>query len=160
MVGGPAHGPRVDVVQLAACARARALVALAILKELLLAISHCRRDGAVVSRRETPPPQSLQCDIRSQAENPVLPGRTGAVVARILPTGAKGSRRRSEQASSLCIPSTRSNRLEQAATRSHHCGQPAPGEQARDCRQLHDRTLHDFVQGGQLGCQIKPKKNI
>ena len=58
MVGGPAHGPRVDVVQLAACTRARALVSLAILKELLLAISHRRRDGAVVSRRdERQPPQ-------------------------------------------------------------------------------------------------------
>ena len=59
MVGGPAHGPRVDVVQLAACTRARrALVALAILKQLLLAISHRRRDGAVVSRRdERQPPQ-------------------------------------------------------------------------------------------------------
>ena len=53
MVGGPAHGPRVDVVQLAACTRARrALVALAILKQLLLAISPRRRDGAVVSRRD------------------------------------------------------------------------------------------------------------
>ena len=59
MVGGPAHGPRVDVVQLAACARARALVTLAILKEFLLAMSHCRRDGAVVPRRdEGQPPQN------------------------------------------------------------------------------------------------------
>ncbi len=58
MVGGPAHGPRVDVVQLPACTRARALVALDILKELLLAISHRCRDGAVVSRRdERQPPQ-------------------------------------------------------------------------------------------------------
>ena len=47
MVRGPAHGPRVDVVQLAACARARgAFVTLAILEELLLAMSHRRRDGA------------------------------------------------------------------------------------------------------------------
>jgi hypothetical protein len=38
MVGGPAHGPRVDVVQLAACVWAPALVTLAILKELFLAI--------------------------------------------------------------------------------------------------------------------------
>jgi hypothetical protein len=30
MVGGPAHGPRVDAVQLAACARARALLGLLI----------------------------------------------------------------------------------------------------------------------------------
>ncbi len=54
MVGGPAaaHGPRVDVVQPAACARARALVTLAILKEFLLAMSHCRRDGALVPRRD------------------------------------------------------------------------------------------------------------
>ena len=56
MVGGPAHGPRVDVVQLAACARARGAlvsVTLAILEELLLAMSHRRRDGAVVP--PTPP---------------------------------------------------------------------------------------------------------
>ena len=52
MVGGPAHGPRVDVVQLAACARARTLVTLAILKQLLLAMSHRCRDGAVVPRRD------------------------------------------------------------------------------------------------------------
>ena len=60
MVGGPAHGPRVDVLQLAACARARgALVTLAILEELLLAMSHRRRDGAVVPcRDEGQPPQN------------------------------------------------------------------------------------------------------
>ena len=60
MVGGPAHGPRVDVVQLAACARARgALVTLAILEELLLVMSHRRRDGAVVPcRDEGQPPQN------------------------------------------------------------------------------------------------------
>ena len=52
MVGGPAHGPRVDVVQLAACARARTLVTLAILKQLLLAMSHRCRDSAVVPRRD------------------------------------------------------------------------------------------------------------
>ncbi len=49
MVGGPAHGPRVDVVQLAACARARALVTLAILKEFPLAMSHRHRDGISVN---------------------------------------------------------------------------------------------------------------
>ena len=49
MVGGPAHGPRVDVVKLAACAMACALITLSILKELLLAMSHRRRDGAVVA---------------------------------------------------------------------------------------------------------------
>ena len=60
MVGGPAHGPRVDVVQLAACARARgALVTLAKLEELLLAMPHRRRDGAVVPcRDEGQPPQN------------------------------------------------------------------------------------------------------
>ena len=59
MVGGPAHGPRVDVVQLAACARARALVTLAILKELLLAMPHRSRVCAVVPRRdEGQPPQN------------------------------------------------------------------------------------------------------
>ena len=40
MVCGPAHGPRVDVVQLTAGARARALVTLAVLKEVLLAMPH------------------------------------------------------------------------------------------------------------------------
>ena len=53
MFRGPAHGPRVDVAQLAACARARgALVTLAILEELLLAMPHRRRDGAVVPCRD------------------------------------------------------------------------------------------------------------
>jgi hypothetical protein len=52
MIRGPAHDPRVDVVQLAACARARSLVTLAILKELLLAMSRRRRDGAVAPRRD------------------------------------------------------------------------------------------------------------
>jgi hypothetical protein len=46
-------------VQLAACARARSRVTLAILKELLLVMSHRRRDGAVVPRRdEGQPPQN------------------------------------------------------------------------------------------------------
>ncbi len=60
VVGGPAHAPQVDVVQLAACARAtRALVALAIWKELFLAIFHRRSDGTVVSHRdESQPPQN------------------------------------------------------------------------------------------------------
>ena len=62
MVGGPAHGQRVDVVQLAACSRVRgALVTmtLAIFKELLLTMSHRRRDGAVVPwRYEGQPPQN------------------------------------------------------------------------------------------------------
>ncbi len=55
MVGGPAHGPRVDVVQLAACTRARrALAALAIPKQLLLAISHRFWDCAVVAVNRLP----------------------------------------------------------------------------------------------------------
>ena len=60
MVGGPAHGPRVDVVQLAAGARARAaLVTPPIIKELRLAMPHLRRDGAVVPHRdEGQPPQN------------------------------------------------------------------------------------------------------
>ena len=60
MVGRPAHGPRFDVVQIAASARARgALVTLAILKELLLAMSHRRRDGAVAPcMDEGQPPQN------------------------------------------------------------------------------------------------------
>ncbi len=60
MVRGPAHGPRVDVVQLAAGARARsALATLAIIKEIILAMPHRCRDGAVVPRRdEGQPPQN------------------------------------------------------------------------------------------------------
>ena len=59
MVCGPAHGPRVDVVQLTAGARAHALVTPAILKEVLLAMPHLRRDCAVVPRRdEGQPPQN------------------------------------------------------------------------------------------------------
>ncbi len=42
-------GPRVDVVQLAACTRARALVTLAVFKELFLAIFHRSRDGEAAS---------------------------------------------------------------------------------------------------------------
>ena len=56
MVRGPAHGPRVDVVQLAAGARApRALVTPAVLKEVLLAMPHLRRDCAVVPHRDEGP---------------------------------------------------------------------------------------------------------
>ena len=52
MVSGPAHGPRVDVVELASGARARALVTLAVLKVVLLAMPHVCRDGAAVPRRD------------------------------------------------------------------------------------------------------------
>ena len=47
VVGGPAHDPRVDVVPLAASAWMTDLVAPPQRKELLLAISHLCRDGAV-----------------------------------------------------------------------------------------------------------------
>ena len=48
MVGGPAHGPRVDVVQLAARAWTPGLVAPSVLEELMLAIAHRSRNGAVI----------------------------------------------------------------------------------------------------------------
>ena len=47
--GGLAHGLRVDVVQLAASTWAPDLVAPSVLKELLLAMSHRSRNGAVVT---------------------------------------------------------------------------------------------------------------
>ena len=52
VVGGPAHGPRVDVVQLAACAWAPDLITPSMLEELLLAMSHRSRNGAVVTHRD------------------------------------------------------------------------------------------------------------
>ena len=48
VVGGPAHGPRVDVVQLAARAWTPGLVAPSVLEELMLAIAHRSRNGAVI----------------------------------------------------------------------------------------------------------------
>ena len=48
MVGGPAHGPRVDVVQLAARAWTPGLVAPSLLEELMFAIAHRSRNGAVI----------------------------------------------------------------------------------------------------------------
>ena len=51
VVGGPAvpaHGPRVDVVQLAARAWTPCLVAPSVLEELMLAIAHRSRNGAVI----------------------------------------------------------------------------------------------------------------
>ena len=48
VVGGPAHGPGVDVVQLAARAWTPVLVAPPVLEELCLAISHRSRNGAVI----------------------------------------------------------------------------------------------------------------
>jgi hypothetical protein len=49
MIGGPAHGARVDVVQLAARAWAPDLVTLSVHEELTLAITHCGKNGAVIS---------------------------------------------------------------------------------------------------------------
>ena len=49
MVRGPAHGPLVDVVELAATPLALVLVALSIFEEQLFAVPHSRRDGSVVS---------------------------------------------------------------------------------------------------------------
>ena len=48
VVGGPAHGPRVDVVQLAARAWTPCLVAPSVLEELMFAIAHRSRNGAVI----------------------------------------------------------------------------------------------------------------
>ena len=52
MVGGPAHGPRVDVVELAATPWAPVLVTRSGFEELLFAVPHSRRDGSVVSSRD------------------------------------------------------------------------------------------------------------
>ncbi len=59
MVGWPAHGPLVDVIQLAARSWAPIIITLSIFKQVFLAISHYSRDGAVVSDRdERQPPQN------------------------------------------------------------------------------------------------------
>ena len=52
MVRGPAHGPRVDVVKLAATPWAPVFVALSIFEELALAVPHSSKDGSVVSSRD------------------------------------------------------------------------------------------------------------
>ena len=52
MVRGQAHGPRVDVVKLAATLWALVLVALSIFEELALAVPHSSRDGSVVFSRD------------------------------------------------------------------------------------------------------------
>ena len=56
MVRGPAHGPRVDVVKLAATPLAPVLVALSIFEELAFAVLHSSRDGSVVSSRDESQP--------------------------------------------------------------------------------------------------------
>jgi hypothetical protein len=59
MVRRPAHGPRFDVIQLAARAWAPIIITLSVFKQVLLAISHYSRDGAVVTdRNERQPPQN------------------------------------------------------------------------------------------------------
>ena len=59
VVRGPAHGPRVDVVKLAATPWAPVLVALSIFEELAFAVPHSSRNGSVVSgRNEREPSQN------------------------------------------------------------------------------------------------------
>ncbi len=60
MVRRQAHDPRVDVVQFAACAWDPSLSTHSKLKEILLAISHCSKDGAVVSDRDERQPPKME----------------------------------------------------------------------------------------------------
>ena len=60
MVRGPAHGPRVDVVKLAATPWASVLVALSMFEELFFAVPHSIRDGSVVSSRDERQPAQNQ----------------------------------------------------------------------------------------------------
>ena len=62
VVGGPAHGPRVDVVQLAARAWTPGLVAPSVLEELMLAIAHRSRNGAVIPHGDKRQPAQNTCD--------------------------------------------------------------------------------------------------
>ena len=52
MVRGPAHGPQVDVVKLAATPWAPVLVALSIFEELALAVPYSSRDGSSRDERQ------------------------------------------------------------------------------------------------------------
>ena len=52
MVRGPAYGPRVDVVKLAATPSAPVLVTLSIFEDLAFVVPHSSRDGSVVSSRD------------------------------------------------------------------------------------------------------------
>jgi hypothetical protein len=63
-VSGPAHGPRVDVVQLAARARTPDLIAPSVLGELILASSHRGRNGAVIPHRNKRQPAQNTSDGR------------------------------------------------------------------------------------------------
>ena len=60
MVRGPAHGSRVDVVELAATPWAPVLVTLSIFEELLFAVPHSRRDDSVVSSRDEKQPSQME----------------------------------------------------------------------------------------------------
>ena len=62
MVGGPTHGPRVDVVQLTARAWAPDLITPSMLEELLLAMSHRSRNGAVVTHGDERQPSQNTVD--------------------------------------------------------------------------------------------------
>ena len=52
MVRGPAHGPCVDVVQLATTSWASVRIALSVFEALALAVPHSSRDSSVVSCRD------------------------------------------------------------------------------------------------------------
>jgi hypothetical protein len=59
MIRRSAHGPRVDVIQLAASAWAPIVIILSIFKQVFLVNSHSSRDDAVVfDRDERQPPQN------------------------------------------------------------------------------------------------------
>ena len=60
VVRGPAHGPLVDVVKLAATPWAPVLVALSIFEELAFAVPHSSRDGSVVFSREERQPAQIE----------------------------------------------------------------------------------------------------
>ena len=62
VVGGPAHGPRVDAVQLAACAWTPGLVSPSVLEELILAMAHRSRNAAVIPHRNERQPAQNTSD--------------------------------------------------------------------------------------------------
>ena len=62
MVGGPAHGPGVDVVEPAAAARLPVLIALPELEEITLAIPHGSWNGPVIPGRDEGQPSQNEVD--------------------------------------------------------------------------------------------------
>ena len=62
MVGGPAHGPGVDVEQRAAAARPPVLIALPELEEITPAIPHGSGNGAVIPGRDERQPSQNEVD--------------------------------------------------------------------------------------------------